>query len=316
MSEQSAFAARRLKKAEEKLTGTQIKLNESNSLLKKEWGLTKRQQTLLEKETQRTEQERQRAEEEKQRADENEAIIKKNAFLEANVCDLIHQITEETQSLIGVPDAVLSQRLVTAITELTDAYRSLARHRNDLLQQIFKKGHSESIPVPSQQELDEKKANLISTSLVNHQKEIGRLLSVTDKLLKENEWDSPESKTRAAMKESASVEVPSEPKPEKQKSKGRQVRQVDIEKKAVLYTQAQEKCAACGSSILTTLGEMAETIRSDHAKLTEHYSFIESHSDLQICTKCGRAHVVLPEGCDHPALSGRSIGIHSIIEAA
>lgn len=317
LSEQSAFAARRLKKAEEKLTGTQIKLKESNSLLKKERGLTKRQQTLLEKETQRAEQERQRADEEKQRADENEAIIKKNAFLEANVCDLISQITEEAQSLIGAPNAVLSQRLATAITELADAYRSLAQRRDDLLQRIFKKGHSESIPVPSQQELDEKKANLISTSLVNHQKELGRLLSVTDKLLKENEWDSPESKTRAAMKEIASVEVPSEPKPEKQKSKGRQVRQADIEKKAVLYTaQAQEECAACGSSKLTTLGEMAETIRSDHAKLTEHYSFIESHSDLQICTKCGRAHVVLPEGCDHPALPGRSIGIHSIIEAA
>lgn len=310
LSEQSAFAARRLKKAEEKLTGAQIKLKESNSLLKKERGLTKRQQTLIEKE-------RQRADEEKQRADENEAIIKKNAFLEANVCDLIRQITEETQSLIGVADAVLSQRLVTVITELADAYRSLGQRRDDLLQQIFKKGHSESIPVPSQQELDEKKANLISTSLVNHQKEIGRLLSVTDKLLKENDWSSSESKTRAAMREIASVEVPSEPKPEKQKSKGRQVRKADIEKKAVLYTaQAQEKCAACGSSKLTTLGEMAETIRSDHAKLAEHYSFIESHSDLQICTKCGRAHVVLPEGCDHPALPGRTIGIHSIIDAA
>lgn len=310
LSEQSAFAARRLKKAEEKLTGAQIKLKESNSLLKKERGLTKRQQTLIEKE-------RQRADEEKQRADENEAIVKKNAFLEANVCGLICQITEETQSLIGVPDAVLGQRLATAISELADAYRSLALNRKDLLQQIFKKGRSESIPVPSQQELEEKKANLISTSLVNHQKEIGRLLSVTDKLLKENDWGSPESKTRTAMREIASVEVPSEPKPEKQKSKGRQVRKADIEKKTVLYTaHAQEKCAACGSSKLTTLGEMAETIRSDHAKLAEHYSFIESHSDLQICTKCGRAHVVLPEGCDHPALPGRSIGIHSIIEAA
>ena len=135
---------------------------------------------------------------------------------------------------------MLSQRLATAISELADAYRSLAVNRKDLLQQIFKKGRSESIPVPSQQELEEKKANLISTSLVNHQKEIGRLLSVTNKLLKENDWGSPESKTRAAMREIASVEVPSEPKPEKQKSKGRQVRKATL-RRSLSYTLHKAK---------------------------------------------------------------------------
>lgn len=83
----------------------------------------------------------------------------------------------ERFSWLCIPDAVLSRRLVTAISELADTYRSLAQHRDDLLQQIFKNGRSETIHIPTKQELEKKKANLISTSLVNHRKALGQLLS-------------------------------------------------------------------------------------------------------------------------------------------
>lgn len=204
-------------------------------------------------------------------------------------------------------------RVKKIFTDIEKSYSALLVQNNNLLSEIFQSGKSEALRQPKKEDIEKQKTEVVSTSLVTNNKFLIQGIQKAKKnvLSEENAQDA----LRVAMKQIASMEAPVGKELVKKLSKGRQKTENPVPVKKEEYLGTGDMCPCCGTHFVTA-GEVVETIKSEIRIREEQCRILEQHHELQICPKCGKAHVVMPAGCDHPILPNRTIGTHSVIEQA
>lgn len=186
--------------------------------------------------------------------------------------------------------------------------------KNSLLSKVFQSGKSEALPESTKEKIEQQKNEFISTSYVGNSK----FLTEAIRSSKRNVLGlkNTVSTLEKSLVQIATLEVPADKEQVKTRSKGRQKKTNPVPVKGKEYRSSpKDQCSCCGSHMVT-VGEMTEQIRSQVKAIEKQCTILEQHHDLQICPKCGKAHVVMPADCDHPILPNRTISTHSVIEYA
>lgn len=263
----------------------------------------------------------QRAKENKERADKAEAEVeaikkefKKAFFIRQAQVDLHKELWKGLEDLLVLVDDQTAKQIKKIFEDIDTSYSALIVQKNSLLSKVFQSGKSEALPESTKEKIEQQKNEFISTSYVGNSK----FLTEAIRSSKRNVLGlkNTVSTLEKSLVQIATLEVPADKEQVKTRSKGRQKKTNPVPVKGKEYRSSpKDQCSCCGSHMVT-VGEMTEQIRSQVKAIEKQCTILEQHHDLQICPKCGKAHVVMPADCDHPILPNRTISTHSVIEYA
>jgi hypothetical protein len=243
---------------------------------------------------------------------ENAVYRKKSVFVFNELAVFMSELRLAGTEILGLMDPDMEEKLRGILRTAADEYKALLNNRKNLLHQAFSNSKSEKIP--TEKEFDEAgKAALAAASLHNNSRVLESTLRQLENAVKSLPAEG--SDAQKAMQKIANIAVPNRSKTSGLRL-GRQRTDTGLKTKTVYQKEKHAVCRGCGSSDLIPVGELLEKFKTSCAKGEEYYRILESHSDLSVCRRCGRAHIGLKEDADHPLIGNRSIGVAPLLEAA